>query len=44
MNIEKKQYVDVVTFNNSKMICPMIDDRPYVLVKSIIDGIGLDYK
>ena len=34
---------EIVVFNEVKMICPVIDGEPFVLVKSIIDGIGLNY-
>jgi len=35
---------EVVDFNHSKMVCPIINNEPYVLVKSIVEGIGLNYE
>lgn len=33
----------IVKFQNTQIVCPIIDNEPYVLVKSVIDGIGLNY-
>jgi len=37
------QNAEIVKFNSTKIVCPIINGEPYVLVKSIIDGIGLNY-
>jgi hypothetical protein len=37
------QHTEIVKFNHTKMVCPIINGEPHVLVKSIIDGIGLSY-
>lgn len=37
------QHAEIVKFNNTKIVCPIINDEPYVIAKSIIDGIGLSY-
>ncbi len=35
--------MEIVKFNNTKIVCPLINDEPHVLVKTIIEGIGLNY-
>lgn len=42
--IVKNFDVDVIKFNNATMVCPIINDEPHVLAKSIIDSIGLSYE
>jgi hypothetical protein len=37
------QNTEIVKFNETRMVCPIINDEPYVIAKSIIDGIGLNY-
>ena len=43
MNIEVYQHTEIVKFNQKEMVCPIIAGEPFVIVKSIIDGIGLNY-
>lgn len=39
----KETHTEIVMFNKTKMVCPIINDEPFVIAKSIIDGIGLNY-
>lgn len=39
----KNEKVEIVKFNKTQIVCPIINNEPYVLVKTIIDGIGLNY-
>ena len=43
MEKQNFQHTEIVKFNGNQMVCPVIDGEPYVLAKSIIDGIGLNY-
>ena len=38
-----KSLTQIVKFNEFPMVCPTIDGEPYVLAKSIIEAIGLNY-
>jgi len=43
MKNKELQKTEIVKFNQTNIVCPVINNEPYVIAKSIIDGIGLNY-
>ena len=40
----KSQETEIVQLINTPLLCPIINGQPYVVVKSIVEGIGLNYQ